>query len=151
MYVKRELTIQSRSVQVTNLNLFVKTNNRFIKLVRSHSANNFIKNNFKYYKVQFTFINTVNLLISNLITEENYMSILNCWEVKKCGREPNGIKSKELGVCPAVTTEEKNGVNNGINAGRICWRVAGTLCGGAVQGTFTQKAMNCSKCDIFLT
>ena len=78
------------------------------------------------------------------------MSILNCWEVKKCGREPNGIKSKELGVCPAATTNEKNGVNNGINAGRICWRIAGTLCGGAVQGTFAQKAMNCSKCEFYL-
>jgi hypothetical protein len=75
---------------------------------------------------------------------------LNCWEVKKCGREPDGIKSKELGVCPASTDEEKNATNNGKNAGRFCWRVAGTLCGGKVQGTFAQKAMNCSKCEFYL-
>jgi hypothetical protein len=78
------------------------------------------------------------------------MSKLNCWEVKKCGREPNGIKSKELGICPASTNEEKNGTNNGKNSGRFCWRVAGTLCGGKVQGTFAQKATNCSKCEFYL-
>ena len=78
------------------------------------------------------------------------MSKMNCWEFKKCGRELNGLKSKELGVCPASTSEEKNETNNGKNAGRICWRVAGTLCGGKVQGTFAQKATNCSKCDFYL-
>ena len=23
---------------------------------------------------------------------------MNCWEFKKCGREPNGLKAKELGI-----------------------------------------------------
>ena len=31
------------------------------------------------------------------------MSLINCWEVKKCGREPGGAKVAELGVCPAST------------------------------------------------
>jgi hypothetical protein len=78
------------------------------------------------------------------------MTKSNCWEVKKCGREPHGIKSKELGVCPASTDKQNNGKNFGINAGRFCWRVAGTFCGGTVQGTFAQKATNCSKCDFYL-
>jgi len=29
----------------------------------------------------------------------------NCWEYKKCGREPGGIKVHELGVCPATVEE----------------------------------------------
>jgi hypothetical protein len=38
---------------------------------------------------------------------------LNCWEFKKCGREPGGHKVEELGVCPATTDKEFNGVNKG--------------------------------------
>jgi hypothetical protein len=78
------------------------------------------------------------------------MSKLNCWEVKKCGREPHGAKATELGICPATSDTQYTGKNAGINAGRYCWRVVGTLCGGKVQGTFAQKATNCSKCDFYL-
>ena len=73
------------------------------------------------------------------------MSKLNCWEVKKCGREPHGAKATELGICPATSDTQYTGKNAGINASKYCWRVVGTLCGGKVQGTFAQKATNCSK------
>ncbi len=53
----------------------------------------------------------------------------------------------ELGVCPAATETSFNGANNGCNAGRFCWKVAGTLCGGQVQGSFAQKISNCMQCD----
>jgi len=75
----------------------------------------------------------------------------NCWEIKKCGREPGGSKTHELGVCPAATAQSYNGLNSGKNAGRICWAVAGTFCGGKVQGTFAQKQATCMACDIFRT
>ncbi|MBI5445121.1 MAG: hypothetical protein HY900_28410 [Deltaproteobacteria bacterium] len=73
----------------------------------------------------------------------------NCWEMKKCGREPAGAKTKELGVCPAATDASSNGVNGGKNAGRICWAVSGTLCGGKVQGSFAQKRLSCMSCEFF--
>ncbi|MFC1715146.1 methyl-accepting chemotaxis protein [Candidatus Poribacteria bacterium] len=73
----------------------------------------------------------------------------NCWEVKNCGRQSGGAKTGELGVCVASTDTGHNGVNNGENAGRYCWRVAGTLCGGEVQGGFAAKMKNCAKCDFF--
>jgi len=73
----------------------------------------------------------------------------NCWEYKKCGREPNGVKSKELGVCPAALESRLNGVNSGKNAGRACWALTGTLCGGKVQGTFASKVGNCMQCDFY--
>lgn len=79
------------------------------------------------------------------------MSKLNCWEVKKCGRQPDGNKCKELGICPAAIENQYNETNSGKNAGRYCWRVAGTLCGGKVQGTFAMKALNCSKCEFYRT
>jgi len=30
------------------------------------------------------------------------MKKYNCWEFKKCGREPGGEKADRLGICPAV-------------------------------------------------
>lgn len=68
------------------------------------------------------------------------MSVLqNCWEIKKCGRERGGAKVKELGECVASTE----------GLGHSCWAIAGTLCGGKVQGTVAQKEQNCMACDVY--
>jgi hypothetical protein len=77
------------------------------------------------------------------------MAKLNCWEVKKCGRAPREGKVSEPGVCPATTDESSDGLNSGRNGGRICWAIAGTLCGGTVQGDFAQKQDSCMSCDVF--
>ena len=77
-------------------------------------------------------------------------SKLNCWEFKNCGREPGGKHAVDLGVCPAATDFRFTGTNGGENAGRYCWRIAGTLCDGDVQGIFAEKALTCCKCDFFL-
>lgn len=73
----------------------------------------------------------------------------NCWEFKKCGREPEGSRVAELGICPASTDRRADGLNEGRNGGRICWALTGTLCGGTVQGTFAQKLTNCMQCDFY--
>ena len=73
----------------------------------------------------------------------------NCWQFKKCGRQPDGEKVGELGVCPAATEEDAEGINCGKNGGRSCWALAGTLCGGEVQGTFASKLANCMQCDFY--
>jgi hypothetical protein len=73
----------------------------------------------------------------------------NCWEFKKCGREPGGNKAEELGVCLAATATAVDGVHGGKNGGRACWAVCGTLCGGEVQGTFADKIGNCKICDFY--
>ncbi|MGO9262852.1 MAG: two-CW domain-containing protein [Bryobacteraceae bacterium] len=72
----------------------------------------------------------------------------NCWEVKKCGRQPGGGRVVELGACPAAQAHT-SGLNGGIHAGRICWAIAGTLCGGKIQGTFAQKVANCMACEFY--
>jgi hypothetical protein len=77
------------------------------------------------------------------------MSKLNCWEIKKCSREPGGDKTGDLGICPAATDAAVNGVNDGKNGGRICWAIAGTFCGGKVQGDFAQKSVSCMSCEVF--
>ena len=77
------------------------------------------------------------------------MSRKNCWEHKQCGREPGGVKAHLLGVCPVFNEVRLDGTHHGRGAGRACWVVAGSLCGGEVQGTFAQKFQNCSKCDFY--
>ena len=74
------------------------------------------------------------------------MAKQNCWEFKKCGRQPGGEKAPELGVCVAATDKTRNNVHGGVNGGRACWVIAGTLCGGKVQGSFAAKMGNCMAC-----
>jgi len=73
----------------------------------------------------------------------------NCWEIKKCGRQPGGARASELGVCIASLDTTHDGRNDGNNAGRYCWRVAGTFCGGKVQGDMAAKIMDCVQCEFF--
>ncbi len=63
---------------------------------------------------------------------------MDCWEFRQCGRERSGHSVKDLGVCPAYPDH-----------GRHCARVAGTLCGGKVQGMFAVKLANCLKCEFY--
>ena len=73
----------------------------------------------------------------------------NCWEYKNCGRETGGARVDELGVCPAATDTSSDGIHDGRNGGRICWAVAGTFCGGQVQGAFAEKQLSCMNCDFY--
>ncbi|MHB8876679.1 MAG: two-CW domain-containing protein [Myxococcaceae bacterium] len=65
-------------------------------------------------------------------------ALLHCWDLKACGREQGGAKTAELGLCPAWPDH-----------GRDCWRTAGTLCGGAVQGTYAEKVGTCLSCEVY--
>ena len=74
----------------------------------------------------------------------------NCWELHRCGRQPGGEKVSELGVCPAAVEKKLDGVHGGKYAGRACWAVAGTMCGGKVRGVFAAKYRDCLKCPFYL-
>jgi len=75
---------------------------------------------------------------------------LDCWEYMECGREPGGSNADDSGVCPSSITTKYDGINGGMNAGRFCWPVAGTVCNGDLQGTFAAKIKDCLKCPFFL-
>ncbi len=77
------------------------------------------------------------------------MNKKNCWEYKQCGREAGGARIGELGVCPAAETAAVDGIHGGRNGGRCCWVVAGTFCGGQVQGVYASKLANCIDCDFY--
>jgi len=73
------------------------------------------------------------------------MTKLNCWEFKKCGRGP----CSSDGECPAAQDQSLDRVHGGSNAGRTCWVVAGTHCGGEVQGSFAHKIKDCYLCEFY--
>ena len=52
-----------------------------------------------------------------------------CWEAKKCDNT----------ACPSYQNHEN----------LRCWEVAGTLCGGKVQGRFAEKLGDCSLCEVY--
>ncbi len=73
----------------------------------------------------------------------------NCWEIKQCGRGPKGKLVDELGICNAAIDRRCDGINGGINSGRMCWAIAGTLCNSTVHGSFAQKLGSCLGCSVF--
>lgn len=74
---------------------------------------------------------------------------LNCWEFNECGRQLGGEKIAELGECPAAAAKSLDGIHRGDNGGRACWIIAGTYCGGKVQGTHAARHEDCEKCEFF--
>ena len=84
-------------------------------------------------------------MVENIKSEEK----VNCWEFKKCGRGPTGSRVDRREICPTALEQRLGGVHGGINAGRACWVVAGTFCGGEVQGVFAKKYENCKDCEFY--
>ena len=72
---------------------------------------------------------------------------MNCWDFKQCGRQPGGHHTDDLGPCPVASYSALHGMHDGKNAGRACWVVAGSLCGGKIQGNEAQKRSACWECD----
>ncbi|MCI5120779.1 MAG: hypothetical protein D3908_06235 [Candidatus Electrothrix sp. AUS4] len=76
--------------------------------------------------------------------------LLNCWEVKKCGREPDGEKVPIYGVCPIATTTSLDGVNGGKNGGRCCWVFIPLLSNIITKSPGCSGGLlECRKCDFY--
>jgi hypothetical protein len=65
----------------------------------------------------------------------------------KCGREPSGQNAKQHGSCPVSTKASSNGLNGGINAGRICWILAENGCKGKVKCSNRHGEHACFQCE----
>jgi hypothetical protein len=64
----------------------------------------------------------------------------NCWEFFKC---------KDMSACPVSKETKLDGIHSGKNAGRSCWVVAGTMCGGSKQGSHIDKELGCLQCKFY--
>ena len=58
---------------------------------------------------------------------------MHCWNYNDCGHEKDSL-------CPAVAD----------NAGKSCWLVAKTLCGGEMHGEHTQRTKSCGGCAFYI-
>lgn len=56
-----------------------------------------------------------------------------CWHYNDCGHEKDAL-------CPAVHQK----------AGRSCWLVPKTLCGGAVHGRHARRIKSCNGCGFYI-
>lgn len=77
------------------------------------------------------------------------MSKINCWEYKKCGRQPGGHKAVEIGICPAAYDIAADGANGGKNGGRICWSIVGNINNDSPHQLLNRRNCNCFDCDFF--
>ncbi len=53
---------------------------------------------------------------------------LNCWDFKKCCDKSLSHHARESIVCPVKKELTANGLNSGINGGRICWVIMDSHC-----------------------
>jgi hypothetical protein len=74
---------------------------------------------------------------------------INCWEFCECGRQPGGDKVDIYGPCPAPLNEKCEGINNGQNAGRYCWKAVGTMSDVEPDCPKAKRANDCLECDFF--
>ena len=75
---------------------------------------------------------------------------LNCWEVKNCGREPNGRNVPQDGICPVSVALTVDGIHNGTNGGRCCWVLLRPDSKyDDIVLSCLEKAQECSKCDFY--
>ena len=77
------------------------------------------------------------------------MGEINCWEFKRCGREINGPRAREMGPCPAAELTAADGFLEGHNGGRACTYVTGTFCSDSIQGTHREKQKQCGECEFY--
>ena len=69
------------------------------------------------------------------------MKLENCWEIKDCGRGPNGSLAAGQEMCSAP--------REGL--GHSCWTIAGTLSGRNVECPFARRLYSCGQCEVYGT
>ncbi|MCI5219061.1 MAG: hypothetical protein D3914_07680 [Candidatus Electrothrix sp. LOE2] len=71
---------------------------------------------------------------------------INCWEFKKCGREPGGRNIEKYGCCSVPVSIEYDGMNNGKNGGRSCWILRESACEKIMRACRVDEIKECRQC-----
>jgi hypothetical protein len=77
--------------------------------------------------------------------------VMNCWEFRRCGREPGGRLASQEGVCRAAVYEPADGYLGGTNGGTACCFIKGTVCEESRhhQATYRGKSEGCWDCAFY--
>jgi hypothetical protein len=76
-------------------------------------------------------------------------NIVNCWQFKKCGREPGGRNISKYGVCSVPLDIVADGINNGENGGRTCWTLREAACQKIMLACSVNEIRECIQCDFY--
>ncbi len=89
---------------------------------------------------------------SQMLAAENFTvrkTRENCWEYKDCGGSRNGVCQSAKDICPVLFETRLDGVYGGMNGGRACWMVEGTMCRRRMPASFFQRFKICKACDFY--
>ncbi len=64
-----------------------------------------------------------------------------------CRQGPGGNKVESLGRCPVSNELSANGLNGGVNGGRMCWIVAEACSKSEVKCSELQRKSSCFSCE----
>ena len=88
--------------------------------------------------------------LPSTLRERSGVSKLNCWEYRRCGREPGGHRVDQLGVCPTAVDHSADMINGGRNGGRVCWTISGHFAAdGEVRCATARELATCMACEFF--
>jgi len=71
----------------------------------------------------------------------------NCWDYMKCGKGPDENGKNKFIMCPVVFHEAANGLNGGVNGGRLCWLVASKKKYGEMKHLNQKRTDPCFFCE----
>ncbi|MBI5666181.1 MAG: GGDEF domain-containing protein [Nitrospirae bacterium] len=120
------LFILSMSILFLIWQMIIRKADRIIKLKNSEIK----KYNRELEEAQHKITESIDEVIKHESFHVRYMNenLVKCWEVKGCNKAD----------CPSHKSEDLR-----------CWQVAGTFCGGVVQGLFAKKYGDCRQCEVF--
>ena len=75
------------------------------------------------------------------------MNEINCWDYMNCGNGPEGFNSTKSGACPVAKDNKADGLNNGINGGRLCWVIAENSPLDAIKCSELHLKSSCFSCE----
>jgi len=76
------------------------------------------------------------------------MKKYNCWEFMKCGKGPDSnSQNGQSSTCPVALSTSSDGLNDGINGGRICWILSGNNCNDSLRCSQSNGISSCSSCS----
>lgn len=125
-YTISVLFILSMSILFLIWQMIIRKADRTIKLKNSEIK----KYNRELEEAQHKITESIDEVIKHESFHVRYMNenLIKCWELKECRKTD----------CPSYKSKDLR-----------CWQVAGTFCGGEVQGVFAKKYGDCRLCEVF--